>query len=58
VREVKLIFTRLILEYDVKWEISPSERPPPFLVEGQFLPNMKQKVLLKRREAKTRECGS
>lgn len=54
VREVKLIFARLILGYDLKWDNPPRDRPPPFLVEGQFLPNMKQKVLLRRRRRQSK----
>ncbi|MCJ1380205.1 hypothetical protein MMC17_003308 [Xylographa soralifera] len=49
VREVKMVFTKLIMEYDVKWDKPVSTRPPAVHVEGQFIPNMQQKICLRRR---------
>lgn len=49
VRTVKMIFTKLILEYDIKWEGQVKQKPPPMRIEGQFIPNLSQKIILQER---------
>ncbi|MCJ1352273.1 MAG: hypothetical protein MMC33_002257 [Icmadophila ericetorum] len=49
VREVKMVFTKLILEYDIKWSKRVTVRPKPVHIEGQFIPNMGQRISLRRR---------
>ncbi|KAF2675650.1 cytochrome P450, partial [Lentithecium fluviatile CBS 122367] len=51
VRELKLIFTKLLTEYEFKWDKKDEVRPSPVHIEGQFIPNMQQKIFLKRRHA-------
>ncbi|KAG9230930.1 cytochrome P450 [Amylocarpus encephaloides] len=51
VREIKMVLTKLLLKYDIKWQNKNRVRPPPIHVEGQFIPNMKQTIFLKRRES-------
>ncbi|KAI0886467.1 putative cytochrome P450 [Annulohypoxylon maeteangense] len=48
VRKAKLIFSKLILEYDLKWE-GVKTRPPSLSVNGQFAPNQSQKIFLRKR---------
>ncbi|KAI1778805.1 putative cytochrome P450 monooxygenase [Hypoxylon cercidicola] len=49
VRKAKLIFSKLIMEYDLKWE-GVNLRPASLSVNGQFAPNQSQKIFLKKRE--------
>ncbi|KAJ8069764.1 hypothetical protein OCU04_000183 [Sclerotinia nivalis] len=49
VREMKIVFAKLLIGFDVKWKNSSGRRPKPVHVEGQFIPNMSQKILLRRR---------
>ena len=44
-----MVFSKLILEYDVGFEGVVRERPPRLVVEGQFVPNLGQRVRLRRR---------
>ncbi|KAL1856866.1 hypothetical protein Daus18300_010629 [Diaporthe australafricana] len=48
VRKAKLIFSKLILEYDLKWE-GVKTRPKSLSLNGQFAPNQWQKIFLKKR---------
>ncbi|KAF2789623.1 cytochrome P450 monooxygenase, partial [Melanomma pulvis-pyrius CBS 109.77] len=48
VRLMKLVITKLILEYDIKWDRKTKDRPIPVHVEGQFVPNMDQKIHLRK----------
>ncbi|KAH8888269.1 cytochrome P450 [Thozetella sp. PMI_491] len=48
VRKAKMIFSKLIMEYDIKWEGTKS-RPPSLSVNGQFAPNQSQKIFLRKR---------
>lgn len=50
VRELKFMITKLLLDYEIGWDRREnSERPSCVNVEGQFVPNLSQKVYLKRR---------
>ncbi len=49
VRKVKLIFSRILLKYDVEWEGKVSTRPPSFTIEGQFGPNPDQMIRIRKR---------
>ncbi|KAI0421696.1 cytochrome P450 [Xylaria grammica] len=49
VRLVKLVVSSLVLNYEVKWNRDEDGSPPRVNIEGQFVPNMSQKILLKRR---------
>jgi cytochrome P450 len=52
VRGIKFILTKLLLEYDISWDREPgAERPKCVNVEGQFVPNLSQKVYIKPRAA-------
>lgn len=48
VRLIKLVITKLLLDYDIKWARETNDRPPPVQVEGQFVPNMQQTIFLRR----------
>ncbi|KAF2014407.1 cytochrome P450 [Aaosphaeria arxii CBS 175.79] len=50
IRLIKLIITKIILEFDIKWDRKGKDRPTPINIEGQFVPNMQQKIYLKRRQ--------
>ncbi|CAI6334460.1 unnamed protein product [Periconia digitata] len=51
VRELKFILTKMLIEYEIGWDREKRDgRPKPITVEGQFVPNMKQKVFLRRRD--------
>ncbi|KAH6666347.1 cytochrome P450 [Halenospora varia] len=56
VRMMKLVIAKLILDYEMKWDREGHDRPPPINVEGQFVPNMKQKISLRRRMASGHIC--
>ncbi|KAF2446675.1 cytochrome P450 [Karstenula rhodostoma CBS 690.94] len=46
VREIKLMLTKLLLEYKFSWkQDSKLGRPAPVNVEGQFVPNLSQTLL-------------
>ncbi|KAI1457505.1 cytochrome P450 [Annulohypoxylon moriforme] len=49
VRLVKLTIAKLLLDYEIKWDNEAQKRPPPVNVEGQFVPNMSQKISFKKR---------
>jgi cytochrome P450 len=50
VREIKLILTKLLLEFDISWSRDAKlGRPAPVNVEGQFVPNLTQTIRLRRR---------
>ncbi|GAW20412.1 hypothetical protein ANO14919_099180 [Xylariales sp. No.14919] len=49
VRLVKLVVSSLVLNYEVKWNRDEDGSPPRVNIEGQFVPNMSQTILLKRR---------
>ncbi|KAI3316492.1 hypothetical protein HD806DRAFT_517399 [Xylariaceae sp. AK1471] len=42
IRQVKLIFTKLLLEYDLKWPAPGTERPQRDMIEGQYGPNRRK----------------
>ncbi|KAK4206223.1 cytochrome P450 [Rhypophila decipiens] len=52
---IKIIFTKLILEYDLKWDLNEGViqkvRPASLSLNGMFLPNQKQQVWLRRRNS-------
>ncbi|KAI0516995.1 cytochrome P450 [Xylaria bambusicola] len=50
VRMVKLVISNLILHYEVMWDRDVDISPPRVNIEGQFVPNMSQTVLLRRRK--------
>lgn len=51
VRKTKLIFTKLITEYEIQWNESqiPTTMPGRLSLNGQFAPNQSQKVSLRPR---------
>ncbi|KAM7213662.1 Cytochrome P450 [Rhypophila decipiens] len=50
IRMIKLLFLKLILEYDIKWDREVgSKRPANLSLNGQFAPNQRQKIWLRRR---------
>jgi cytochrome P450 len=50
VRAIKIILTKLLLEYEFGWDRPVSAgRPKCVNVEGQFVPNLSQKVWIKSR---------
>ncbi|KAF2179247.1 putative cytochrome P450 monooxygenase [Zopfia rhizophila CBS 207.26] len=48
VRKAKLIFSKLIMQYDLKWE-GVMSMPPRLSINGQFAANQLQKIFLKQR---------
>ncbi|OAL00888.1 cytochrome P450 [Phaeosphaeriaceae sp. SRC1lsM3a] len=52
IRLIKIVITKMILDFDIKWDRNTRDRPKPMNVEGQFVPNMQQKVYLRRRQHK------
>jgi len=47
---LKLVMTKLLIEYEIEWDRpAGKERPKCVTVEGQFVPNLTQKVYLRRR---------
>jgi cytochrome P450 len=47
VRCIKIILTKLLLEFDVEWERNRGDKRPECIhVEGQFVPNRTQKIIL------------
>lgn len=49
VRKVKLMFSMLILKYEMKWVGNVFERPPSLSICGQFVPNQDQKLYIRKR---------
>ncbi|CAI6334293.1 unnamed protein product [Periconia digitata] len=49
VRLMKLVIAKLLLDYDIEWDRKMQDRPRPVHIEGQFVPNMSQKIALKKR---------
>ncbi|PVI02659.1 cytochrome P450 [Periconia macrospinosa] len=49
IRALKVIFARLLLDYDISWTRSPGSEMPTLRVEGMAAPDPNQKVLFKRR---------
>ena len=49
IRLVKIIFTNLILKYDIEWDGETKQKPPPMCIEGQFIPNLTHKITLRKR---------
>lgn len=50
IRMIKLLFTKLVLEYDIKWDREVGKgRPASLSLNGQFAPNQGQKIWLRRR---------
>jgi cytochrome P450 len=50
VRGIKFILTKLLLEYEIKWNREKgAERPKCINVEGQFVPNLSQKLWVRPR---------
>lgn len=46
---MKLVLTKLLLEYEFSWKRdSKLGRPAPVNVEGQFVPNLSQTILIRR----------
>ncbi|KAM7191669.1 Cytochrome P450 [Rhypophila sp. PSN 637] len=52
---IKIIFTELILEYDLKWDLNEGViqkvRPASLSLNGMFMPNQKQRVWLRWRNS-------
>ncbi|KAM7211717.1 Cytochrome P450 [Rhypophila decipiens] len=52
---IKIIFTELILAYDLKWDLNEGViqkvRPASLSLNGMFMPNQKQMVWLRRRKS-------
>ncbi|EMD58399.1 hypothetical protein COCSADRAFT_154619 [Bipolaris sorokiniana ND90Pr] len=49
IRLVKIIFAKLLHEYDIKWEGTVKTRPPNMCIEVQNGPNMDAKIQIRRR---------
>ncbi|MCJ1380212.1 hypothetical protein MMC17_003315 [Xylographa soralifera] len=49
IRLIKIVFTKLITEYDISWDRTQPGQPPRFKMEGLSTPNPSQRVFLKRR---------
>ncbi|OCL06610.1 cytochrome P450 [Glonium stellatum] len=49
VRTVKIIFTKLILEYDITWDYEGLGQPARFEIEGFTLPNVNQRASFQKR---------
>ena len=49
VRKVKLIVSKLLLNYDIEWAHRVSTMPARLSVNGQFAPNLEQKIIIRRR---------
>ncbi|KAH8723056.1 cytochrome P450 [Phaeosphaeriaceae sp. PMI808] len=49
VRKVKVVFSRLILDYEIKWANDVKQRPANLCIEGQNVPNPEQKIMIKQR---------
>ncbi|KAI9878494.1 MAG: hypothetical protein M1830_000726 [Pleopsidium flavum] len=49
IRLVKLIFGRLIYEYDIKWAKPTTARPKGMVLEGMITPNMDTEISLRHR---------
>lgn len=49
VRKAKLLFTKVLLEYDVQWASPVTKRPPSLSLSGQFAPNMDQQISIRKR---------
>lgn len=49
VRMVKMIVITLLLKYDIEWDGDVKRRPSPTMIEGQFIPNLFQKIYIKER---------
>ncbi len=47
---MKLVLATLILDYDFEYPKGQSVRPPDFVMDLHVLPDMKQKIVLKRRQ--------
>ncbi|KAI4154648.1 MAG: hypothetical protein LQ340_001535 [Diploschistes diacapsis] len=56
VRMIKMVFATLILDYDVEFDAAArlKARPARTVVEGQFVPDMRQGVRLRRRRRSRR----
>ncbi|KAF2687355.1 cytochrome P450 [Lentithecium fluviatile CBS 122367] len=52
IRAIKVIFSRLLLEYEISWTRKPGEEMPLLRLEGMLAPDPKQKVLFRRRTPK------
>ena len=50
---LKVIFTYCILNYDIQLEDGSMDRPPDQTFEGHLFPNMKAKLLFKKRSSHT-----
>jgi hypothetical protein len=46
---LKVVFTKLILEYDVGWDRSEPGQPAKFSMEGISAPNVIHEVYIKKR---------
>lgn len=46
---VKMIVITLLLNYDIEWDGHVDRRPSPTMIEGQFIPNLFQKIHIKRK---------
>ena len=49
VHTVKMVMATLLLNYDIEWDGQVQGRPAPTMIEGQFIPNLSQKVSVKKR---------
>jgi hypothetical protein len=46
------VFSILLSEYDIKWDGKQLEQhPASFEIEGQFLPNLQQKICVRKRRS-------
>jgi cytochrome P450 len=53
VRMIKFTLTKVLLEYEIEWDRTAEQgRPECVLVEGQFVPNLKQQIVLRKRDSK------
>ncbi|RYP43672.1 hypothetical protein DL768_009790 [Monosporascus sp. mg162] len=51
VRMVKMVVVTLLLNYDIQWDGHVDRRPAPTMIEGQFIPNLFQKIRITRRRS-------
>ncbi|MCJ1401069.1 hypothetical protein MMC11_004281 [Xylographa trunciseda] len=49
VRKAKLIFSKFLMEYDIKWANPVSTMPPRLSINAQFAPNQGQRICIRKK---------
>jgi cytochrome P450 len=50
IRLLKMMLCRLLLQYEFEWDFKgPGDEPARFVIEGASLPNITQKIRVRRR---------